>query len=178
MQRRLSATPFRTSADPTRYARYVDATLAEWDHTWSFTGQRRVRKIRFRDAIAAQQLLDREVDRLCKPRDGDGRTLLLYGNGASTNIFGKTKKNVKGPARRKKAICIWADEFRTSKLDIYGQPVVHPPETRTDASRLSGTGARSRHTLHLLAPGLHGAPAGLSQDGPQVGSIRLRFCSY
>ena len=62
----------------------------------------------------------------------------LYGNGASTNIFGNTKKNVKGPARRlfdtavrrKKAVCVWADEFRTSKLDIYGQPVVHPPPPR------------------------------------------------
>ena len=110
------------------------------------------------------------MDSLCEPRDGDSSTLLLYGNGASTNIFGKTKKNVKGPARRlfdtavrrKKAVCIWADEFRTSKLDIYGQPVVHPPAHRPLApSRLPGTSARSRRTrlhLHLLAPGLHGAP--------------------
>ena len=79
-QQRLNATPFRTSADPARYARYVDATLAEWDTTWAFTGRRRVRKIRFRDAVAAQRLLDREVDRLCEPRDGDRITLLLYGS--------------------------------------------------------------------------------------------------
>ena len=77
-QQRLNATPFRTSADPVRYACYVDATLAEWDTTWAFTGRRRVRKIRFRDAVAAQRLLD--IDRLCEPRDGDRITLLLYGS--------------------------------------------------------------------------------------------------
>jgi len=126
-----------------------------------------VRKLRFRDAIAAQQLLDQEVDRLCEPRDGDSSTLLLYGNGASTNLFGKTKKNVKGPARRlfdtavrrKKAVCVWADEFRTSKLDIYGQPVVHPPETRTDRLRPADCRAQAHGAdAPLLAPGLHGAP--------------------
>jgi hypothetical protein len=143
VQGRLNATPFRTSAYASKYGRYVDATLREWDALWRFAAQRKVRKLRFRAAVDGQSTLDREVDRLCAPRQGDTHTLLLYGNGASTNLFGKTKKNVKGPARklfdtavrRKKAVCVWADEFRTSKLDVYGQPVVHPRETRADRLR-------------------------------------------
>ena len=180
VQQRLSATPFRTSADPQRYARYVDATLAEWNTIWAFTGRRRRRKIRFRDDVAAQRLLDREVDRLCKPRPYDHSTLLLYGNGASTNLFGKTKKNVKGPARklfdtavrRKKAVCIWADEFRTSKLDIYGRPVVHPRETRAD--RLQPAACRAQE---------HGAAApgcicACSHRGCVAPRTRARWCAH
>ncbi len=67
-------------------------------------------------------------------------TLLLYGNGASTNTFDRKKSNVKGPAktlfdaavRRKKAVYVWVDEFRASKLDVYGHPVRHPRETRAE----------------------------------------------
>tara|TARA_B110000046_G_scaffold161057_1_gene174531 strand:- start:96 stop:407 length:312 start_codon:yes stop_codon:yes gene_type:complete len=70
-QQRLNVTPFRTSADPVRYARYVDATLAEWDTTWAFTGY---------GSGTPSPRIDREVDRLCEPRDGDRITLLLYGS--------------------------------------------------------------------------------------------------
>ena len=140
VQQQLNAVPFRTSASAVSYGYYVDATLAHWDALWAFSAKRKVRKLRFRRDVDAQSTLDREVDRLCAPRAGDARTLLLYGNAATTNLFGKTKKNVKGPARklfdtavrRKKAVCVWADEFRTSRLDVYGHRVVHPPETREE----------------------------------------------
>jgi hypothetical protein len=140
VQRELNTTPFRTSARADLYGQYVDATLRHWDALWDFAVKRKVRKLRFRAEAKAQKELDREVDRLCAPREGDTKTLLVYGDAASTGIFGRTKKNVKGPARklfdvavrRKKAVCVWADEFRTSQLDIFGRPVVHPPETRSD----------------------------------------------
>ena len=48
----------------------VDTTLAECDTTCVLTGRHRVRKMWSRDAVAAQQLLDREVDgRLCAPHE-------------------------------------------------------------------------------------------------------------
>lgn len=158
VQRRLNATPFRTSADVSRYRQYVDATLAHWDALWAFATQRKLRKCRFRANIDAQGTLGRAVNELCAPRTGDRRTLLVYGNGASTNLFGKTKKNVKGPARKlfdtavrhKKAVCVWADEFRTSKLGVDGRRPVHPRETRADRIRPSPCKA-SAHALD--APG-------------------------
>ena len=68
---------------------------------------------------------------------GSRQTIILFGNAAKANIFGWIKNNVKGPAKRiynriiqcKLAIVIWVDKFQTSKLDIYGQSLVHPPET-------------------------------------------------
>ncbi len=126
-----------------RYGRYVDAVLEDWGVLWGFAAQRKVRKLRFRASVDTQWALDREVNRLCVSRPGDNEMLLLYGNAASTNIFGQTKGNVKGPAktlfdaavRHKKAVCVWADEFCTSKLDMYGHPVHHPRETRAEHTR-------------------------------------------
>ncbi len=154
VQKKQNATPFRKSADPSRYGRYVDAVLEDWDALWRFAAQRKVRKLRFRASIDAQRALDREVDRLCASRPGDNETLLLYGNAASTDIFGRTKGNVKGPAktlcdaavRHKKAVCVWADEFRKSKLDVYGHPVHHPRETRAEHTQPPACRAK-RHAM-------------------------------
>ncbi len=151
MQGQLNTVPFRTSSSAAYYARYVDGILQHWDALWAFATQRKVRKLRFHASVDAQRTLDREVDRLCQPRVGDTRTLLVYGNGASTNLFGKAKQNVKGPARklfdtavrRKKAVCVWADEFRTSKLDIYGHQLIHPRETRAEHLRPAPCKART-----------------------------------
>ncbi len=158
VQKKQNATPFRTSADPSKYGRYVDAVLEDWDALWGFAAQRKVRKLRFRVSVDTQRALDREVDRLCVFRLGDNETLLLYGNAASINIFGRTKGNVKGPAntpfdaamRHKKAVCVWADETRTSKLDVYGHPVRHPRETCAEHTRPPA--CRAKH--HAMdAPG-------------------------
>ncbi len=124
VQKRLNTTPYRTSASAKRYGKYVDNVFQHWDALWAFATQPKVRKERFRAYINKQRALDRVVNELCKPRPGDSKVLLVFGNAASTNLFGKTKNNVKGPARKifntvvrqKKAVCIWADEFRTSKL--------------------------------------------------------------
>ncbi len=94
------------------------------------------------------------MDVLCKPREGTDQTLLLYGNGASSNIFRKVKNTAKGPAkklfdqavRRKKAVCIWADEFRTSKLGIDGHLLVHPEEWRADRLEPPPVTAWARHS--------------------------------
>ena len=140
VQKRLNTTPYRTSASAERYGKYADNIFQHWDALWNFAIQLKVRKERFRAYIDAQKALDRIVDELCKPRPGNSIVLLLFGDGAANNLFNKVKKHVKGPSRklfdavvrRKKAICIWVDEFRTSKLDIYGEPVIHPPETRPE----------------------------------------------
>ncbi len=118
VQGQLNTVPFRMSSSAACYARYVDGILQHWDALWAFATQR---KLRFRASVDTERTLDREVDRVCLPRVGDTHTLLVYGNRASKNFFGKTKQNVKGPARKlfdtavwsKKAVCVWADEFRT-----------------------------------------------------------------
>ncbi len=180
VQKKLNATLFRTSPEPSRYGRYVDAVLEDWDALWGFAAQRKVRKLRFRASADAQRALDREVDRLCASRPGDNRMLLLYGNGASTSIFGRIKVNVKGQAktlfdaavRRKKAVCVWADEFRTPKLDVYGHPVHHPRETR--AKHLQPPACKTeRHATD--APGwlLLCAPLGVCSKKDGKSLVRL-----
>jgi hypothetical protein len=140
VQREKNSVPFRTSSYSQRYAAYVDMELSHWDATWAFYVARRMRKCRFAQGRRSQSVLDQTVNRLCAPRPGDTRTLLVYGNAATTNSFGKIRGNVKGPAKKlfdmalrdKKATTVWADEFRTSKLDIYGHDSIHPPERRRD----------------------------------------------
>ena len=134
----LNRTPFRTSSHRSKYQLYARNVLLHWRELWNWSRQRKIRKLRFRARLLQQREMDREVNVLCTPRKGDTRVLLVYGNGASTNLFGRTKKNVKGPAkglfeavgRRKAAVTVWADEFRTSRLDLYGRPIVHPQEKR------------------------------------------------
>ena len=140
VQSEINKVPHRNSSYVERYEKYVDAICKYWDDLWSFYILRKRRKLKFTSKASYQRELDREVNKLCKPREGDEKTLLIYGNAASTNSFGKLKNGVKGPAkklfdhavRRKAAVTVWADEFRTSKLDIYGHPVIHPEETRAD----------------------------------------------
>ena len=138
IQQQLNTTPYRKSSSSTLYGQYVDNVYKHWDALWDFYSQRKIRENRFRAFTIYQKHLNRVVEKLCKPREGDKQTIILFGNAAKTNIFGRIKNNVKGPAKciynriiqRKLAIVIWVDEFRTSKLDIYGQPLVHPAETR------------------------------------------------
>ncbi len=134
----------RPLTQKTRHGRCVDAVLEDWDALWGFCARCKVRKLRFRAFVDTQRALYREVDRLYTSPPGDNEMLLLYGNAASsTNIFGRTKSNVKSPAktlfdaavRRKKAVCMWADEFRTYKLDVYDHPVHCPLETHAEHMR-------------------------------------------
>jgi hypothetical protein len=138
IQRQLNEVPYRKSADPGKYALYVAKTYEHWNELWKFAGRRKLRKLRFRADMLKQRELDREVQRLCQPREGDAKTVLVYGNAAKKDLFGRIKNNVKGPAKkiftravqRKAAVCIWADEFRTSKLGVDGRLAIHPLETR------------------------------------------------
>lgn len=140
VQREKNSVPFRTSSYSQLYAAYVDMQWSHWDATWAFYAARRMRKRRFVQGRRSQSVLDQTVNRLCAPHPGDTRTLLVYGNAATTNSFGKIRGTVKGPAKKlfdmalrdKKATTVWADEFRTSKLDIYGHDLIHPPERRHD----------------------------------------------
>ncbi len=147
VQRTLNRVPFRRTADPARFGRYVNALTepVTWGALQRNTKLRVLREDRFQANKHRQWALNRKVDVLCKPREGTDQTLLLYGNGASTNLFGKAKKNVKGPARqvfdqavrRKKAVCIWADEFSTSKRSFDG----HLLSTQRNGTR-TGYGRR------------------------------------
>lgn len=138
VQAEINKVPYRKSSYAYRFAQYSSAVFRYWDQMWAFYTQMRRRKQRFTSKVSQQRELDREVNKLCKPRAGDTKTLLLFGNAASTNSFGKIKSNVKGPAkkvfdqavRRKAAVTVWVDEFRTSRLDVSGGRLVHPEERR------------------------------------------------
>ncbi len=162
VQHKLNRVPFRRTADPAKFGRYVDALTEPmtWDALQRYAKRRVLCKDRFQAKKHLQRALDHEVDVLCKPREGTDQTLLLYGNGASSNPFRKVKNTAKGPAkkvfdqavRRKKAVCIWADEFRTSKLGIDGHLLVHPEERRVD--RLDPPPCKAaRHGLGEAFPG-------------------------
>ncbi|MCP4770353.1 MAG: hypothetical protein GY879_02965, partial [Planctomycetes bacterium] len=117
VQHKLNCVPFRRTADPAKFGRYVDALTEPmtWDALQRYAKYRVLRKDRFQAKKHLQRALDHKVGVLCKPREGTDQTLLLYGNGASSNIFRKVKNTAKGPAkklfdqavRRKKAVCIW-----------------------------------------------------------------------
>ena len=137
-QKELNKFPFCKTSYSYKYVQYCDTVYKYWDKLWFFYKQKKRRKVKFRAKMIYQRELDREVDKLCQPRDNDTRTILLYGNGARTNIFGKTKKNVKGPAKklynriidRKKAVVIWCDEFRLSKIGFHGSRIKFSRERR------------------------------------------------
>jgi len=157
VQKRLDETPHRTSAYRERYAAYVDRVREHWDALWAFAAQTKRRKLRFRARCVARRELDRETDRLTRPRPGTTHTVLIFGDGARRNAFGVVRRAVRGPAkalhdhavRTRKAIVVWADEFRTSKLDVGGEKLVHPIERRPNripvaANRADGGGTRKR----------------------------------
>ncbi len=120
----------------------MDAVLETntWKRLQRHASRHVLRKSRFQANVRAQSTLDREVDVLCSLRPGTDRTLLLYGKGASTNLFSRTRKSVKElarklfeqAARRCKAVCVWDDEFHTSKLGVDGRLLHHPEETRQE----------------------------------------------
>ncbi len=186
VQLELDSVPHRKSSYSSLYGTYVDQITKHWGKLWAFHSQRKHRKVRFRQWCIRQRELDREVDRLSKPRDGDTKTILLYGNAACTNSFGRIKGNVKGPAKqlakriqeRKTAVLIWADEFRSSMLGLDGNKVIHPPERRKDRLRVKKCEAKPRldSTVHAHAPGTQGCVclcvAGKCKTKRTVG----RFC--
>ena len=99
----------------------------------------KLRRVRFEGAVLKRRVLDREVDRLCKPREGDDKVLLIVGNAAkATSGFKGVRGQLRGPVNkliqrvveRGKALVVFTSEFRTSKLDLEGELVVHPQETR------------------------------------------------
>jgi len=143
VQRSLNAVAHRNTSYPDRYAAYVAGVYEHWNEQWRFYELLKRRKLRFRTKTIAQRELDRETNRLTKPRAGDTKTILAFGDAASRNLFGRVKRCVKGPAKKlhdhvvrtKKAVVIWADEHRTSKLDVCGRKLVHPMERRADRLR-------------------------------------------
>jgi hypothetical protein len=138
VQRQLNRVPFRNSTYLDRYRQYYQCVYANWTKQWAFAKLRKRRKLRYRAKYIANRELDRVVNWLCRPRKGDQKTVLIVGNAAKANIFGKIKKYEKGPIlkilkrvlERKAAAIVWADEFRTSKLDIFGRKLAHPIERR------------------------------------------------
>ena len=87
VQQHLDITPYCMSSNPKLYAKYVDNTLLHWDKLWAFHAKPKLCKFQFCAQSTYQKHFDREVNKLCKPRPGDKRTLILFGDAAKKNIF-------------------------------------------------------------------------------------------
>jgi hypothetical protein len=130
----------KTAATLSGVVDYTQAVLDNWKVLWAFHSQLKIRKARFRGRVLRQRALDRQVDRLCKPRKGDDKVLLVVGDAAKRTSGFKSARGLSGPVcklidrvvERKKAIVIYSSEFRTSKLDLFGEELVHPVETRAE----------------------------------------------
>ena len=81
-----------------RYEQYVDKVYEHWDKSWAFYAQPKLRKDRFRMKTFKQRELDREVNKLCTPREGDKKVILVMGNGAKGGFKGV--KCIKGPCMK------------------------------------------------------------------------------
>ena len=69
-----------------------------------YTGLIEIRRLRFEAKRVEQREIKKEVDRMTRPRKGDKSTILIIGNAARKNIFGKTKGNTKGMSQSNKYI--------------------------------------------------------------------------
>ena len=67
----LGTAPFGRSCDVERYLRYLRVLYEQWDAIWAFLVQRKRRKHVFKQKRLKQRELDREVDKVCRPRVGD-----------------------------------------------------------------------------------------------------------
>ena len=157
LQKKLKKNPFCTSSSTKKFRKYVDIIYENWVEIWEFYSQLKIRKNKFRSKRIQQRELDREVDKLCKPREKGQPVILLMGHGASLNCFGRTRRHVKGPCkrifdqcvRRKKAVTIWADEFRTSMIGFDGTYADSPPEKK-EKSTTDGTAKSGRKTMYQV----------------------------
>ena len=84
-----------------------------------------------------QKALDMMADSICTPRDGDDFVFLISGNAAKSKTFGRgIKGHAKSPANAlfqhilatRRAVFVWASEFRTSALTCDGHIARHPLE--------------------------------------------------
>ena len=84
-----------------------------------------------------QKALDIMADKICTPRDGDDFVFLICGNAAKSKTFGRgIKGHAKSPAKAvfehilatRRAVFVWASEFRTSALAPDSHIARHPLE--------------------------------------------------
>ena len=74
IQQELNTTPYCKSSSSTLYGQYVDNVFKHWDALWAFYSQPKICENRFRAFTIYQKHLDRKVNKLCKPREGDKQT--------------------------------------------------------------------------------------------------------
>ena len=84
-----------------------------------------------------QKAMDIMADRICTPRDGDSFVFLICGNAAKSKKFGRgIRGHAKAPANAlfqhimatRRAVFVWASEFRTSALAPDSHIARHPLE--------------------------------------------------
>ena len=138
IQKELDTTPYRRTTYSDKFKEYAANIYLYWRELWDFAFQKKRRELRYRAKRIRMRELDKVVDRLSKPRKGDTKILLIFGDAAKKNLFGRTKKHPKGPVmaiirrmlQRKKGVMCWASEHRSSKLSLNGDCVTHPEEKR------------------------------------------------
>ncbi len=146
VQKKQNTTPFRTSADPSRYGRYVDAVLEDWDVPWGFAAQRKARKLRFRASVDAQRALDQEITKHCSCTAMLRRPISLVEQRATSKVQPRRSLMQRCAARRLCA-CGWTSSARPSST-CTGHSVHHPRETRAEHTRPPACRAK-RHAMDV-----------------------------
>ena len=110
----------------------------------------RLKKLAYRGYCLRKKAVADIANTLCKPRPSHKKTVLIFGSGCRGGNFSGIKGHARGPVnaifahivRHRLAICIWQDEFRSSKLSISGTVAKHPVERQSH--RLQPTTCRRK----------------------------------
>ena len=145
--------------------RMLNAIAQNWYTLHKLAFHPTVQELRFQKYRLQQRWLDKHATRLMKPRKTDKGTILLWGDASARDGFGSGSQM--GPvtalynhilSKCRSAACncivIKCDEFRTSKLGLFGEEVIRPP--RTDMTKLQKyakcyrKGKHSETNMHLF----------------------------
>ena len=98
VQQELTDKPYGKSSYLERYIQHVDVIYTHWKQIWKHYNMLKIRKLRFRMKKVQQRELDREINKICKPREGDNKTILLMGNAAKHGI--SVRRRIQGPCKK------------------------------------------------------------------------------
>ena len=125
------------------YNDYVRMAMDNYNNFEEFSLSPELRRARSRQFVMMHKVYADIANRLCKPRDGDEKIILLFGNGGKGGF--KNARGLRGSYSRifdlclqkNNVVCIWCDEHRTSqRMYTDGSVAIHPVKMRLDRMRL------------------------------------------
>jgi len=138
---RQNEVPFRKWVHLEQMNLYFTMLGQIWDDAWSYECVKKIRRLKFRQWMKSQSVLDSFVASVKEQCDPDN-TVFLFGNGGGNGGFMRLRNGCMKPplmrikrllARNYPMICV--DEYCTSKLCLEcGQPLSHPRKGKMHAT--------------------------------------------